>query len=127
MKKLKQILIIDDDPIHLRLMMSILCENYKISVAKSAAAAITLLSKTKFDLILLDYMMPICDGPQTLKMIRAEESTKDIPVMFLTGVNEIESVKSALSLKIDGYILKSTPPHEILSRIGEFFDKNETK
>lgn len=107
----------------LRALISILKESYKTTVAKSGTSAISLLGTQKPDLILLDYMMPVCDGIQTLQMIRSEEKTKDIPVFFLTGVSDTESVKSAMSLKPEGYILKSMQPKEILKRIDGFFEK----
>lgn len=123
----KHILVVDDDPVMLRALITILKEFYKTTVAKSGTAAISLLGTQSPDLILLDYMMPVCDGIQTLQMIRSEEKTKEIPVFFLTGVSDTESVKNAMSLKPEGYILKSMKPSEILKRIGDFFEKNETK
>ncbi len=119
----KHILIVDDDSVTLRMMMNILKDEYKTTVAKSGTAAISLLGSQKPDLILLDYLMPVCDGLQTLQMIRSEESTKDIPVFFLTGVSDAEYVKNAMTLKPEGYILKTTEPKEILKRIGDFFAK----
>ncbi len=117
----RQIMIVDDDPIILRSMVSILKSNYRTIVAKSGTAAISLLGTQKPDLILLDYMMPVCDGLQTLQMIRSEENTKDIPIFFLTGVSDVENVKNAMALKPEGYILKTTSANEILQRIGDFF------
>lgn len=119
----KHIMIVDDDSVTLRMMMNILKDEYKTTVAKSGTAAISLLGSQKPDLILLDYLMPVCDGLQTLQMIRSEESTKDIPVFFLTGVSDADCVKNAMSLKPEGYILKTTEPKEILKRIGDFFAK----
>lgn len=119
----KHILVVDDDPVMLRALISILKESYKTTVAKSGTSAISLLGTQKPDLILLDYMMPVCDGVQTLQMIRSEEKIKDIPVFFLTGMSDTESVKSAMTLKPEGYILKSMQPKEILKRINDFFEK----
>lgn len=121
MNEKRQILIVDDDPVILRSMVNILRNHYRTLVAKSGTAAISLLGTQKPDLILLDYMMPVCDGLQTLQMIRSEENTKDIPIFFLTGVRDTENVKNAMALKPEGYILKSTEPDEILKRIGDFF------
>ncbi|MEE0886116.1 MAG: response regulator [Treponema sp.] len=119
----RHILIVDDDSVMLRTMVNILKDSYKTTVAKSGTAAISLLGTQKPDLILLDYLMPVCDGLQTLQMIRSEENTKDIPVFFLTGVSDVENVKNAMALKPEGYILKTTKPEEILKRIGDFFAK----
>ena len=73
------------------------------------------------DLVLLDYEMPIVDGPQVLSMMRAEREYKDIPVMFLTGKTDRESVMAVMSLKPAGCLLKTQPSHEIEKEIDDFF------
>ena len=70
--------------------------------------AMTSIGKNRPDLILLDYEMPVCDGRQTLEMIRADDDLKDIPVIFLTSVNDREHIQSVLELHPQGYLLK--PP-----------------
>lgn len=120
---LRHILVVDDSGPMLRSIKQWLKDSYKVSVASSAAMAISFLSTQKPDLILLDYEMPICDGPQFLEMIRSEDGTKNIPVIFLTGKNDIESVKTVLSMKPDGYLLKTLQPFEILNSINDFFEK----
>lgn len=122
-EKQKHILLVDDDVVTLRTVMNYLKDDYRISVAKSGTAAISLLGKEIPDLILLDYQMPVCDGVQTLKLIRSEDRFKDIPVFFLTGVDDAEQVKTAVELKPEGYILKSTPQAQILEKIKIFFKK----
>ena len=76
--------------------------------------AIKFLLKRPVDLILLDYEMPIVDGPQVLQMLRQEPATEHIPVIFLTGVGTKEAVQRVMSLKPDGYILKSTSRDNLL-------------
>ena len=66
------------------------------------------------DLILLDYEMPVVDGPQVLQMLRQEEETAHIPVLFLTGNGSREAVSRVMELKPDGYILKSTTRGDLL-------------
>ncbi len=111
------ILLVDDDPVCLRNMMSWLQNFYQVAVAKSGAACLSFLGKAKPDLILLDYEMPVCNGLQTLEMIRSEPEYADIPVMFLTGVSDTEKVKEAIMLKPQGYILKNTDRIEFLGKI----------
>lgn len=115
------ILLVDDDPVCLRNMMSWLQNFYQVAVAKSGAACLSFLGKTKPDLILLDYEMPVCDGLQTLEMIRSEPEYADIPVMFLTGVSDTEKVREAIKLKPQGYILKNTDRVEFLNKIKAVF------
>ena len=115
------ILLVDDDPVCLRNMMSWLQNFYQVAVAKSGAACLSFLGKAKPDLILLDYEMPLCDGLQTLEMIRSEPEYADIPVMFLTGVSDTEKVREAIKLKPQGYILKNTDRVEFLNKIKAVF------
>ena len=115
------ILLVDDDPVCLRTMMSWLQTFYQVAVAKSGAACLSFLGKTKPDLILLDYEMPVCNGLQTLEMIRNEPEYAEIPVVFLTGVSDTEKVKEAIKLKPQGYILKNTDRIEFLDKINSIF------
>lgn len=121
----KHILVVDDSGTMLRTIKSWLSEKYKVSAASSATMAISFLANNKPDLILLDYEMPICTGPQFLEMIRAEPSTRDIPVIFLTAKDDAESVKKVLNLKPSGYLLKTMKPDEIQLSIDTFFAKRK--
>jgi len=116
----KKIMIVDDDPMQLRNMNTALKEKYQVFMAPSGILAMSLLGKHIPDLILLDYEMPVCDGPQTLAMIRAEKIYQDIPVIFLTSVSEKERVVKVLEYKPQGYILKTLPQEEILKQIDDF-------
>ncbi len=119
----KTILVVDDDVKILRLISAYLEQDYKVAVAKSGAAAIAYLGKKKPDLILLDYLMPICDGKQTLQMIRDIKEMEDIPVIFLTGVSDKSVVKECLKLNPQGYILKPVAKEKILEKIGQVFNR----
>ena len=90
-------------------------------------AAITFLAKNEIDLILLDYEMPITTGPQVLEMLRSEENTAKIPVMFLTNKGDKESVMNVLGLKPEKYLLKTMSKSELLGQIDEFFEKEKAK
>ena len=117
----RSILLVDDDPVCLRNMTNWLKNFYHVSVAKSGAACISFLGKNKPDLILLDYEMPVCDGLQTLEMIRNEADYAEIPVIFLTGVSDMDKVKEALKLKPQGYILKNTDRIDFLNKVNQIF------
>ena len=104
----KSILIVDDDPNYMSLIREWLKDSYKVSMATSGLRAMKWLgAENKVDLILLDYEMPVTDGPQVLEMLRSDEETKHIPVIFLTGRGDKESVMSVMSLKPQGYLLKT--------------------
>lgn len=122
-KKRKQILVVDDSDVIQQSMKKLLLRDYDIALAGSAGSAIQCIAKSKPDLILLDYEMPICDGRQTLEMIRSEKEIADIPVIFLTGRGDKESVQNVMSLKPAGYMLKSLKQEEIKKVIDEFFER----
>lgn len=113
----KKILIVDDNPSFSKMVTEWIKEDYLVYSVTSGMDAITFLLKTPVDLILLDYEMPVVDGPQVFQMLRQEQSTKHIPVVFLTGVGTREGVERVMALKPDGYILKSTTRSSLLESI----------
>ncbi len=76
---------------------------------------------------MLDYEMPITSGPQVMEMIRSEPNSEGIPIIFLTGKSDKESVMSVMALKPQGYMLKSMPKEEILKTIDNFFKTRKWK
>lgn len=121
----KRILIIDDDPQYLSLIRGWLKDTYKIAVANSGLQGIKYLGKNKVDLILLDYEMPITSGPQVLEMLRSDKDTKDIPVIFLTGKSDKNSVMAVVELRPEGYLLKSIQKEELTLKLEEYFAKSK--
>ena len=117
----KLILLVDDDGMQLRAHNGMLKDKYDIRMATSGMQALTLIGKKKPDLIFLDYEMPVCDGRMTLEMIRELEEAKDIPVVFLTGVNDKEHIQAVLKLKPSGYLLKPADPEMIFGIIDKIF------
>ncbi|MBO4415166.1 MAG: response regulator [Lachnospiraceae bacterium] len=117
----KHILVVDDSGIMLSTIKGWLDEKYRVTPVNSALNAISFLSKERPDLILLDYEMPACSGPQFLEMLRNDPNCSNIPVIFLTGRDDAASVRSVLSLKPAGYLLKSLPKEKIVGEIDKFF------
>ncbi|MCR4998543.1 MAG: response regulator [Lachnospiraceae bacterium] len=117
----KRILLVDDDAAYLTMAKSWLEEDYRVVVVNSGMQAITYLANNVPDLILLDYEMPVTTGPQVLEMIRSEIGTSGIPVFFLTAKGDKESVMKVVSLKPNGYLLKTMKKEELLKTIGDFF------
>ncbi|SFB38614.1 Response regulator receiver domain-containing protein [Acetitomaculum ruminis DSM 5522] len=121
----KKILVVDDDGVFLRTVHDWLSSKYSVSVVSSGVNAIKYLATNTPDLILLDFEMPVTDGPQILKMIRSEPSTQNIPVMFLTAKSDKDSVMTGISSKPDGYLLKTMTSDEIIRSVDEFFAKEK--
>ena len=103
-------------------MKELLSSDYEIALAKSGMSALQSISLDKPDLVLLDYEMPVCDGRQVLQMIRSEEDFAGLPVIFLTGRTDPESVKKVISLKPEGYLSKYLKQDEIKKKIDSFFE-----
>ncbi len=118
----KSILIVDDDPTYMGLVREWLKGDYRISMVTSGLQAIKWLGNNKVDLILLDHEMPVTSGPQVLEMLRSEEDTRRIPVIFLTGKSDKASVMEVVALKPEGYLLKTIERDELLDNIRCFFE-----
>jgi len=117
----KSILIVDDDPQYLSLVREWLKGTYSVTMANSGMQAIKWLGKNKVDLILLDHEMPVTSGPQVLEMLRSDTETASIPVMFLTGKSDKKSVMEVVSLRPEGYFLKTIKKDELLEKLMEYF------
>ncbi len=113
----KHILIIDDDVSALKTLRYHLQDTYRVSVVNSGKAALDFLLKHKPDLILLDYVMPQCNGTEVLKAIKSREDTKDIPVFFLTGKSDMSTVTECLALNPAGYIVKPISKEALLGKL----------
>ena len=114
----KHILVVDDDPEQLMQIKDHLREFYDVTLVSSGRSAFKYLEKGEPDLILLDYMMPEMNGPAVLKELREDSVFREIPVVFLTGVSERETVtKTILELKPQGYVLKPTKKSELVAKI----------
>lgn len=121
----KRILVVDDSDFLRQAMVKLLAKDYNVIEAASSVAAIQSIVLNRPDLVLLDYEMPVCDGRQTLEMIRSEKTIASIPVIFLTGRGDRESVKKVMALKPEGYLLKTMPEEDIKKAIDGFFAKRK--
>ena len=123
----ESVLIVDDDVSYMSMIFDWLKDKYRVSMANSGMRAITHLAKNHTDLILLDYEMPVTSGPQVLEMIRSEAETSDIPVMFLTGKSDKESIMKVLALKPADYLLKTIDRQGLREKIDNFFYTQKNK
>lgn len=113
----KNILVVDDDPMMLKLIKEQLKDTYSVATAINSSIAFKFLEKKKTDLILLDYEMPGENGAQLLEKVRNNENTAHLPVIFLTGINDKEKIRKVLELKPQGYLLKPIDRNKLLDII----------
>ncbi|WP_152220341.1 two-component system response regulator [Pseudomonas sp. SCB32] len=112
------ILVVDDQPDNLMLMSELLMDRYQVRVAPSGAKALRLVqSDPRPDLVLLDIMMPEMDGYEVCRQLKADPATRDIPVIFLTGMVNASDEQKGLDLGAVDYITKPISPPVTLARI----------
>ncbi|MDT3844279.1 MAG: response regulator [Bacillota bacterium] len=121
MEQKKKIVIVDDDLAYLKMMRGSLAQDYSVVPTTNGSQALNIIKVTRPDLVLLDYMMPGMDGADVLAKLRSNPRTATIPVMFLTGKNDSESVHKVLGEKPEGYILKSMSILKIAQVIEDYF------
>lgn len=121
-KKKKTVLIVDDDFTYMQTVFEWLKDDYHVGMASNGVQAISYLAKNRADLILLDYEMPIANGPQVLSMLKNDSGTGDIPVMFLTGHGDRDSVLSVVGLSPVDYLLKTIDREMLLKKLKDFFE-----
>ena len=112
------ILIVDDNLNNLRIAVDILMgEDYRISTARNGQEALTVLSKSNVDLVLLDINMPDMNGFEVINKIQAQPELKETPVLFVTSHNDEVYLDKAFKAGCVDFIAKPYRPTEFLSRI----------
>jgi two-component system sensor histidine kinase/response regulator len=112
------ILIVDDTPANLSVLVDTLSEaGYQVMVAEDGEDALAQTTHTKPDLILLDVMMPGLDGFETCARLKTTLATHDIPVIFMTALNETAEKVRAFNAGAVDYITKPIQHEEALARI----------
>lgn len=112
----EKILLVDDDVKNLQVAMSIL-KDYNVIYAKSAQKALELLEINQFDLILLDVVMPVMDGYALCELIKKDERTKNIPIIFLTVKDEEADIVKGFSYGAVDYVTKPFFSQVLLKRV----------
>ena len=116
----KIVLIVDDAPANLAVLSQILKEPYQVRAAKNGALALKIAhAPTPPDVILLDVEMPDMDGYEVCEKLKADEATRTIPVIFVTGHADPEQQAKGMALGAAGYISKPVEPAVVLDKVAE--------
>ncbi len=117
-QKSGNIVVVDDTPDNLRLLGNILRkEGYKVRLIPSGALALSGIELLLPDLILLDIMMPDMDGYEVCKCLKSNERSQDIPVIFISAIDEISDKVKAFEAGGVDYITKPFQVQEVLARV----------
>ena len=112
------ILVIDDNTTNLNILLDYLNElSYRVLIAPSGEQALQRLQYARPDVILLDIMMPGIDGFETCRRLKADDATKDIPVIFMTALTETVDKVRGFSVGGVDYITKPFQHEEVLARV----------
>lgn len=114
--KSQTILIVDDTETNIDILLELL-EGYDVAVATDGMQALEIVSYEKIDLILLDIMMPNMDGYEVCRRLKSDDTTKDIPVIFITAKTDEQSIEKAYEIGGIDYISKPFKPKELLARV----------
>jgi DNA-binding response OmpR family regulator len=124
----KRILCIEDEQEMIDLIRLILSRRgFEVKGANGGKAGLELIRKEPPDLVLLDLMMPDMDGWEVYQQMKANEATRDIPVIVVTA--KAQSIDKVLGLhiaKVDDYIAKPFSPQELLNSVDKVLKKHET-
>ena len=116
----KVVLVVDDMTENIAILAEILKESYRVRVAKDGERALKIAQASPSpDIILLDVEMPGMDGHETCRRLKSLESTRDIPVIFVTGHSDEQERAKGLALGAVGVLTKPVDPDTVLSNIAE--------
>lgn len=111
----KNILLAEDEPTIQRLVRTYFeKDGYTVYTANNGEEAIKLFKEVKIDLICLDIMMPIMDGFEVTKIIRA---SSDVPIIMMTALQSEEDILKGYSLRVDDYVTKPFNPKVLLAKV----------
>jgi len=114
----QNVLIVEDDPKDINLLAEYLkAQPYGIQAVKNASDALKFLLNEKVDLVLLDIMLPDIDGFKLCQQIKASDDTRDVQVIFITGLDGLESKIKGIEQGADDYLVKPINRLELLARI----------
>lgn len=115
----KNILVVDDTESNIDILVESLSDDYDVSVAMDGESALEIVAEEPPDLILLDIMMPDMDGYEVCEKLKSDDTTKAIPVIFLSGATDEASKEKGLALGAVDFITKPIEKNIVLSKLKE--------
>ncbi|MBN2635001.1 MAG: hybrid sensor histidine kinase/response regulator [Prolixibacteraceae bacterium] len=123
-----KILIVDDVPTNIQVLGTLLAKlNCELAVAMNGKQALEVVERISPDLILLDVMMPVMNGHETCIELKSKESTRDIPVIFLSAKSESNDIVEGFKLGAVDYVTKPFIGKELLARVQTHLELKQAK
>ena len=112
------VLVVDDVPLNILLIKKMLSQyTFKLRTANGGQAALDAIAQQKPDLVLLDLMMPGIDGFEVIRRLRADEKTKDLPIIILSALNSEQDISKGFQLGANDFINKPIIMEKLLSSV----------
>lgn len=116
--KKETILIVDDTPLNVRLLQEMLTKNqYQVQTAEDGISALQMLDEHHVDLVLLDIKMPVMDGYEVCRRMKEDDKKRDIPVIFISALSDLEDIIKAFDTGGVDYITKPLKVREVIARV----------
>jgi len=123
----KKIVVADDDYAILSAIKETLEDEYTVHTADDGREAVKLVTEIMPDLVIMDITMPRMDGHEACRLIKKDKNTSSIPIMFLTGKNQLGDTEKAYSSGADSYMVKPFSPDKLLQKVAEMIQKSELR
>lgn len=124
---MKRILLAEDEEILRMLITDTLEEeDYQVDEAGDGQEALDFLNVEKYDLIVLDYMMPAYSGLEVIVKIRQEGINKDVPIMMLSAKSQLSEQEKAFAAGADYFMAKPFSPLELLGKVRDILNEKNT-
>jgi adenylate cyclase len=120
-----RVLVVDDNEMNRDMLSRRLMRlNYEVLMAEDGEQALAMVREQDFDLVLLDIMMPTISGYEVLERIKADDTTKHIPVIMISAVDDLDSVVRCIELGAEDYLFKPFNPVLLKARVGASLRRN---
>jgi len=123
-----RILVVDDNRLNrLKLSRGLEMQGHAVSLAEDGQQALNMLREQSFDLMLLDIVMPEMDGYQVLGHVKEDKTLRDIPVIVISAVDEMDSIVKCIEMGAEDYLPKPFDPVLLRARIGASLEKKQLR
>ena len=122
------VLVVDDDPLNrLQLLQGLKQQGYDSTQAEDGVQALELLAERSFDLVILDILMPNLDGFEVLSRMKSDGVLRDIPVIVISALEEMDSVIKCIRMGAEDYLSKPFDPTLLEARVGACLEKKQLR
>ena len=122
------VLVVDDVPLNVILIKKMLSQyTFEIRTASNGQAALDAIAEKKVDLVLLDLMMPVMDGFEVIRRLRAADETKDLPIIILSALNSEQDISKGFQLGANDFINKPIILEKLINSVTTQINLQATK